>query len=276
MKLAEVKNIFSISKLWKKSSAEVRPEDPQDRQPRSATSDDRSQKKSLLRHLNITKFKINNAKEFETEKEVVHYCTKYLNDFPTSYSSLCNRAEAYCKSKKYNKAIIDLNDAILLKPQKSTAWYLRGAAKGLKKSYVDAIYDLSKAIIIDPKNSLALKCRAYCYYMLKSYEEALCDVKMVIILGCGSESTYINKINSMRKLKDLNNFTQGNLEVDNISALSSVNDTKGKRKRYKYSIQAHPEKQAFNALAATWEFETNVELWKEYFKSELRLKLDVK
>ncbi|RHZ80745.1 hypothetical protein Glove_132g207 [Diversispora epigaea] len=244
MKLIGTKKILSISKLWKKSSEGVRPED---QQPRSATADHRSPTKSLLHHLKLTKFKINYAKEFGTEKQVVHYCTKYLYDFPTSYSTLCNRAEAYCKLKKYKKAINDLNIAIRLKPQRSTAWYLRGAIKGLKKSYTDAVYDLSKAIVIDSKNCLALKCRAYCYYMLREYEEALCDLKMVIILGCANESTYINKINIMKELKNLNNSTQRDL-VD-MGASSSVNDIKGKRKA---AIQAHLEKPAFYALTATW------------------------
>ncbi|RHZ90181.1 hypothetical protein Glove_5g5 [Diversispora epigaea] len=225
MKLIGVKKVLSVSKFWKKSSAEVRP-DPQ--QPRSATADHRSSKKLLLHNLKLTKFKINYAKDFGTEKQVVHYCTKYLADFPTSYSTLCNRAEAYCKLKKYNKAINDLNDAIQLKPQKTTAWYLRGAIKGLKESYTEAIYDLSKAIIMDSNNCFALNCRAYCYYMLKEYEEALCDIKMVIILGCGNESTYIAKENIMRKLKNLDNSTQGDLE-GTMGASSSVNDIKGKR-----------------------------------------------
>ncbi|RHZ78462.1 hypothetical protein Glove_164g65 [Diversispora epigaea] len=41
MKLTGAKKILSISKLWKKSSEEVRPED---QQPRSATADRRSPK----------------------------------------------------------------------------------------------------------------------------------------------------------------------------------------------------------------------------------------
>ncbi|RHZ71608.1 hypothetical protein Glove_256g173 [Diversispora epigaea] len=135
---------------------------------------------------------MNYAKDFGTEKQVVHYCTKYLNDVPNSYYTLCNRAEAYSKLEKFDRAIEDLSSAIL-----------RGVIKGLKGSYTSAIYDLSKAIIIDPNNCLALKCRAYCYYKLKVYEEALCDIKMVTIMGCGSESTYINKANIMRELKKL-------------------------------------------------------------------------
>ncbi|RHZ78461.1 hypothetical protein Glove_164g64 [Diversispora epigaea] len=93
----------------------------------------------------------------------------------------------------------------------------------ITKSYTDAVYDLSKAIVIDSKNCLALKCRAYCYYMLREYEEALCDLKVVIILGCADESTYINKINIMNELKNLNNSTQRDL-VD-MGAPSSVNDS---------------------------------------------------
>ncbi|RHZ90182.1 hypothetical protein Glove_5g4 [Diversispora epigaea] len=157
-------------------------------QPGSAmeSSDHRSPRKSLLRHLKVTKFQINYAKDFGNEKHV-----------------------AYCKLKKYSRAINDLSSAIQLKPQRSSAWYLRGVIKGLKKSYADAIFDLNKAIMFDPNNCLALKCRAYCYYMLESYEEALCDLKLVIISGCGDETTYINKINIMRKLKDSTNKDLG-------------------------------------------------------------------
>ncbi|RHZ89126.1 hypothetical protein Glove_19g172 [Diversispora epigaea] len=167
--------------LLKRSSAKVQSED---QQPGSATetSDHRSPQKSVLRHLKIAKYKIDYAKDFGTEEQVVHYCTKYLNDFLTSYYTLCNRANAYCKLEKYDRAIEDLNSAIQLKPQRTNAWYLRGAAKGLKESYTDAICDLNKAILINPSNCLALKCRAYCYYKLKIYEEALCDIKMVIIM----------------------------------------------------------------------------------------------
>ncbi|RHZ78353.1 hypothetical protein Glove_165g135 [Diversispora epigaea] len=66
---------------------------------------------------------------------------------------------------------------------------------------------------------------------MQEYEEALCDLKMVIILGCADESTYINKINIMKELKNLNNSTQRDLVVD-MGASSSVNDIKGKRKAY--------------------------------------------
>ena len=171
-------------------------EDPQD-QP----------KKSLLQRFNMTKFKIGYAKSYETEKQVIYYCTKYLNNFPTSYTTLCDRADAFCKLKKYDKAINDLNLAIQLKPERPIAWYLRGAVKGFKESYTDAIDDLSKALRIDPINCLTLKCRAYCYYQLKSYEEALCDLNMIIIMGCPNEFTYINKANILRELKNLNNST---------------------------------------------------------------------
>ncbi|RHZ71590.1 hypothetical protein Glove_256g141 [Diversispora epigaea] len=222
MKLTGAKKVLSFLKR-SPSSSKVH---SGDQQSGSATesSDRRSPGKSLLRHLKITKFQINYAKDFGNEKQVVHYCTKYLDDFPTSYSTLCNRAEAYCKLKKYSRVIDDLSSAILLKPQRSTAWYLRGVVKGLKKSYADALFDLNKAIMFDPNNCLALKCRAYCHYMLESYEEALCDLKLVIISGCGDEATYINKTNIMRILKD---STNKDLEV---GSKNGVNDIKGKGK----------------------------------------------
>ncbi|RHZ72516.1 hypothetical protein Glove_242g94 [Diversispora epigaea] len=231
-----------MCKLWKRSSSLVHSEDPQAQQS--------SPKNSLLRHFNITKFKIDCAKYFEKENQVVHYCTKYLNDFPTSYNTMCDRAEAYGKLKKYDKAIDDLNSAILLRPQRSTAWCLRGVIKGLKKSYTDALDDLNKAIVIDPIDCLALKWRAFCYYMLKSYEQALLDLNMVIILGCSDTFTYINKANINRELKNLDETYKdaasepssiidatskiilssfSDSEIDsNINVSSNVNDTEEK------------------------------------------------
>ncbi|RHZ76735.1 hypothetical protein Glove_194g187 [Diversispora epigaea] len=213
MKLIGEKKIFSISKLWKRSSPTVHSEDSQAQQPvllAAATSNPTppsppsppSPPKNLLRHLNITKFKIECAKHFKKENQVVHYCTKYLVHFPNSYKTMCNRAEAYGKLKKYDEAINDLDAAILLRPQRSTAWCLRGVVKGLKKSYTDALDDLNKAIVIDPIDCLALKWRAFCYSNLKSYEQALSDLNIVINLGCSDEFTYINRANIYRELKN--------------------------------------------------------------------------
>ncbi|RHZ71650.1 hypothetical protein Glove_256g139 [Diversispora epigaea] len=231
MKLIGEKKILA---LWKSFSSRVNPEDPQTQRPGSemASPDHGSPKKSSLRHLKLSKYKIDYAKDYGTEKQVIHYCTKYLNDVPASYYTLCNRADAYCELKKYDRAMEDLNSAILLKPQRTNAWYLRGVVKGLKESYTDAIQDLNKVIMIDPNHCLALKFRAYCYYKLKEYEEALCDIKMVIIMGCADESTFINKVNIMKEIKKLNNSTQ-DLEVgDDNGAPLSVSDTKGKGKAY--------------------------------------------
>ncbi|RHZ76741.1 hypothetical protein Glove_194g143 [Diversispora epigaea] len=227
MKLIGEKKIFSISKLWKRSSPAVHSEDSQAQQPvlLEATSNPTSPsppKNSLLRHLNITKFKIDCAKHFKKENQVVHYCTKYLVNFPNSYNTMCNRAEAYGKLKKYDEAIDDLDAAILLRPQRSTAWCLRGVVKGLKKSYTDALDDLNKAIVIDPIDCLALKWRAFCYYNLKSYEEALSDLNIVINLDAASGSTIkLASITDATPKIELSSF--GNLEVDNnINALSLV------------------------------------------------------
>ncbi|RHZ77439.1 hypothetical protein Glove_177g67 [Diversispora epigaea] len=261
MKLIGEKKIFSISKLWKRSSQTVHSEDSQTQQPvllATATSNPTPpppSKNLLLHHLNITKFKIDCAKHFKNENQVVHYCKKYLVNFPNSYNTMCNRAEAYGKLKKYGEAINDLDAAILLRPQRSTAWCLRGVVKGLKKSYTNALDDLNKAIVIDPIDCLALKWRAFCYYNLKSYEQALSDLNIVINLGCSDEFTYINRVNIYRELKnpeelykdaasgssiklalitdttpeiELSSFR--NLEVDNnINALSGINDMGDKK-----------------------------------------------
>ncbi|RHZ89127.1 hypothetical protein Glove_19g179 [Diversispora epigaea] len=209
MKLIGEKKIFSVIN-YGRDLLQLHSEDSQAQQPvllAAAMSNPTppsppSPPKNLLRHLNITKFKIDCAKHFKKENQVVHYCTKYLIHFPNSYNTMYDRAEAYEKLKKYDEAINNLDAAILLRPQRSTAWCLRGVVKGLKKSYTDALDDLNKAIVIDPIDCLALKWRAFCYSNLKSYEQALSDLNIVINLGCSNEFTYINRANIYRELKN--------------------------------------------------------------------------
>ncbi|RHZ64836.1 hypothetical protein Glove_320g2 [Diversispora epigaea] len=154
---------------------------------------------SLLHH-HLLKFKIKCPKYYGNEK-VIKYCTQYLDDFPSSYSTLCNRAEAFKKLKRYDEALIDLNHAITVKPNKSTAWCLRGIIKGLNKFYMEALEDLNRALYQDINNYLALKWRALVYYEINLYDHALCDLDLIINSGCADAFTYLTRANTNRRLK---------------------------------------------------------------------------
>ncbi|RHZ55836.1 hypothetical protein Glove_410g82 [Diversispora epigaea] len=159
---------------------------------------------NFLRH-HVPKFKINCAKYYGNENLVVKYCTQYLDDFPSSYSTLCNRAETFGKLKRYDEALNDLNHAITVKLHKSTAWCLRGIIKGLKKFYMEALEDLNSALYRDKSNYLALKWRAFCYYEIHQYIHALWDLDLII------NSEFQDAIDDLNKAL--------NFQPDNVTAL---------------------------------------------------------
>ncbi|RHZ89096.1 hypothetical protein Glove_19g217 [Diversispora epigaea] len=116
---------------------------------------------NFLRY-HVPKFKINYAKYYENENLVVKYCTQYLDNFPLSYSTLCNRAETFEKLKRYDEALNDLNHAITCLP---------------------------------------LKWRAFCYYEIHLYIHALWDLDLIINSGYADAFTYLNRADINRRLK---------------------------------------------------------------------------
>ncbi|RHZ73292.1 hypothetical protein Glove_232g113 [Diversispora epigaea] len=127
------------------------------------------------------------------EDLVVKYYTQYFDDFSSSYSTLCNRAETFGKSKRYEEALNDLNYAIAVKPHKLTAWCLRGIINGLNKFYMEALEDLNNTLYRDINNFLALKWRALCYYEIRLYNPSLWDLNLIINSGCADALTYLNR-----------------------------------------------------------------------------------
>ncbi|RHZ69091.1 hypothetical protein Glove_290g41 [Diversispora epigaea] len=107
MKLTGEKNIVSVY-----------PKDPQTESP----------KKSPLRHLKIIKLKINYAKDFGTEKQVIHYSERLeksyddaINDLskairidPINCFALKSRAYCYYQLNSLEETLCDLNMVIIL------------------------------------------------------------------------------------------------------------------------------------------------------------------
>ncbi|RHZ76624.1 hypothetical protein Glove_194g158 [Diversispora epigaea] len=173
----------------------------------------------LLRH-HVPKFKINCAKYYSNENLVIEYCTQYLDRFPSSYSTLCDRAETFRKLKRYEEALNDLNCAIAVKPHKPTAWCLRGIIKGLNKVYMEAIEDLNDALYRDKTDYLALKWRAFCYYEIQFYNHALWDLDLIINSGYADGFTYLNRADINRRLK---RFKDANEDIAKAFCFKNVN-----------------------------------------------------
>ncbi|RHZ71597.1 hypothetical protein Glove_256g66 [Diversispora epigaea] len=177
----------------------------------------------LLRH-HVPKFKIHCAKYYNNENLVIEYCTQYLDRFPSSYSTLCDRAETFGKLRRYGEALNDLNRAIAIKPHKSTAWCLRGIIKGLNKFYMEAIEDLNNALYRDKINYLALMWRAFCYHEIQFYNHALWDLDLIIKSGYADAFTYLNRADINRRLKK---FKDANEDISKAFCFKNVNKALG-------------------------------------------------
>ncbi|CAG8571740.1 1706_t:CDS:1 [Diversispora eburnea] len=173
----------------------------------------------MLHHY-ATKFKINCAKYYRNERLVVKYCTQYLDKFPSSYSTLCIRAETFGELKRYEEALNDLNHAIMIKHHKPTAWCLRGIIKGLNKSYMEAVEDLNHALYRDENDFLALKWRAFCYYEMHLYNHALWDLNLIINSGCADAFTHLNRAEINRILK---NFMEATEDIKKAFDFENIN-----------------------------------------------------
>ncbi|RHZ87859.1 hypothetical protein Glove_29g35 [Diversispora epigaea] len=217
-----------IHGLKKKMSSIIHPQVPQKPSSRPlpstslpSTSLESPKQRSfgLLRH-HVPKFKINCAKYYSNENLVIEYCTQYLDRFPSSYSTLCDRAETFRKLKRYEEALNDLNCAIAVKPHKPTAWCLRGIIKGLNKFYLEAIEDLNDALYRDKTDYLALKWRAFCYYEIQFYNHALWDLDLIINSGYADGFTYLNRADINRRLKK---FEDANKDITKAFCFKNVN-----------------------------------------------------
>ncbi|RHZ66120.1 hypothetical protein Glove_309g170 [Diversispora epigaea] len=147
-----------------------------------------------LRH-HVSKFKINCVKYYGDKNQIVKYCIQYFNDFPSSYSTLYNRAETFGKLKRYEEALNDLNYAI------ANLWKLN-LDRG---EFQDAINDLNKALKFQPDNALALRNRCKYYKILMDAKNVLNDLNKLCILE--PENDYQHELRraillNMRKWND--------------------------------------------------------------------------
>jgi tetratricopeptide (TPR) repeat protein len=59
---------------------------------------------------------------------VIKYCSMILALDPDCYSALCNRAGAYCMTRRFSLALTDAEKAIKINPDRSSAKRWREAA----------------------------------------------------------------------------------------------------------------------------------------------------
>ena len=98
---------------------------------------------------------------------------------PGVYMALAMRGAAWHHKKDDEKAMADLNAAILLDPRASDAYYIRGTILSDMGKLDLAITDFSQAIRLDPDFLEAYICRGSAWCNKKDYAKATADYRAV-------------------------------------------------------------------------------------------------
>jgi tetratricopeptide (TPR) repeat protein len=133
-----------------------------------------------------------------------------------SFLAYNNRGYAYFKNGDLNKAIVDLNQAIKMKPDFEFAYTNRGEIYLSQKNYTQAIADFTVAISINPKFAKALYNRFIAYFEKGNYEEAVSDHNRALISDSSMAKDYYGKIDFEKAIVNLK--AQIKLEPDNAVA----------------------------------------------------------
>jgi tetratricopeptide (TPR) repeat protein len=99
-------------------------------------------------------------------------------DFPEAYFAL--GTFMINGTKQYDSAIIDLDSAIKLKPDFTSAWFNRGIGKINIKNYEGAKSDFNKVLEIEKGHTGAYIMRAVSCYMLQDYNPMLSDIEIAL------------------------------------------------------------------------------------------------
>lgn len=104
------------------------------------------------------------------------------------------RGENYYRMGRYDRALVDLNKALALRPQYRAALFARGDTYYAMKNYDQAaLNDFNLAIELDPLEPRLLVRRANTYWRLKKYDEAEKDFENALIFGKYSAYTWRSK-----------------------------------------------------------------------------------
>ena len=122
-----------------------------------------------------------------------------------------NRGNAKIKSKDYQGAIADYNEAIEIDPKNALIYNNRGFAKQLSVDEQDAdaymliqeaIADYTMAISINPQFALAYTNRGNTKYDLRDYQGAIADYNKAIEIDPQDAFAYVHRGYAKSNLKD--------------------------------------------------------------------------
>jgi tetratricopeptide (TPR) repeat protein len=117
----------------------------------------------------------------------------------------------------YDHAISEYTEAIKLDPNNdfanASAYYYRGLAYGYKNEYEKAIHDLNMAILLNPTRATAYYYRGLAYYHKNEYDCAIRDFNEVIFLDPSVPTAYYYRgVAHQEQGKDVGRHVPGGAE----------------------------------------------------------------
>jgi tetratricopeptide (TPR) repeat protein len=113
-------------------------------------------------------------------KDEISLWSDVIGKSPKKLRPYNERGLAYFDKGEYDKALIDLTQAVKLNRNYADGFYNRGKVYQKKKEYGKAILDYTEAIKIEPGYAGAYINRGLVYYSSKEYENAILDFKQAI------------------------------------------------------------------------------------------------
>ena len=111
-----------------------------------------------------------------------------------------NRGNAKFKLKKYEEAIEDYNQSIILDSSNFHGHICRGDVFFCLSQYKSSILDYDKAIQLNPGYWITYVCRGNAKFMLGDYEGSIIDYNNAVKLSCESFGLFYNRGNANFKL----------------------------------------------------------------------------
>jgi tetratricopeptide (TPR) repeat protein len=160
----------------------------------------------------------------ETGEAAISACAELIKfgsaPLITLASAYNNRGSRYIESKKYDLAVKDFDEAILLNPRLAEAFCNRGIVYVNQKKYDLALRDFEKAISLRPDYANAYYSRAAFYDQTAQYERANTDYDKAIDINQDFAHAFINRgIN----YKMLGNFKRAIQDYDRAIELQPNN-----------------------------------------------------
>lgn len=194
-----------------------------------------------------------NRLEYSKYTESAELFTQLSKMDPKCAGAYFGLSQCYMFKEQYNKAIDNVNKAIVLRAKEPRFFHLRGLQNIALLNYPKAISDFTTALKLDPKRISSLKYRAASYGAVKKHDEAIRDYDTALKLDPNDEGAMYSRANVYQQKRDWSGAVKAYDYILNLSAIEEqalierglckikVEDYKGAIKDFTTALQLGSE-----------------------------------